>query len=426
MILKYITVISDNLNIKPVYTVETENCYKDMDINDIIKYKECIDNIDIVDGKLVYKGIKAEVISITEAQLRYAGRCIKGFNDLYTYAKKNNRLYLIEEFNDNTCSINSIAYSSNKKVLWKCNTCNYEWEATVSSRTHSNTMCPNCNRGKATSVNEQLIYLALKKKHSDTLNRYKVNIENKEFEIDIFNSRLGILIDYRGAYSHKLDRVLSKDSELDSICKSKGIRLIVIHEVESGESGIIGSSIIYNYKTDKDRKILIKLLNILLKQYNVELSIDNNILHEAYMNSLKGNKYNNAKNEDWTSDVSGNVNLANVPRRSHTKLEFTCSLGHVYETTPDKKSRGDGCPYCSGHRILKGFNDMLTTHPIMSRDLDVEKSGFRADEVMATSHKKVYWKCQFCGHEWSHSLIKSRVARGRVSKCPNCKTIINE
>ena len=340
--------------------------------------------------------------------------------------RKNNRLYLIDEFKDSTCSINNIAYSSNKKVLWKCHICNCEWEATVSSRTYSNTMCPHCNRGKATSVNEQLIYLALKKKHNDTLNRYKVSIENKKFEIDVFNYRLGIFIDYRGAYSHKFDRALSKDIELDSICKSKGIRLIVIQEVESGESSIIGNSIVYNYKTDKDRKILIKLLNILLKPYNVELCIDNNIMHEAYMNSLKGNKYNNAKNEDWASDVRGNLNLDNVPRSSHIKLEFTCPLGHVYETTPDKKSRGDGCPYCSGHRILKGFNDMLTTHPIMSRDLDIEKSGFRADEVMATSHKKVYWKCQFCGHEWSHTLIKSRVARGRVSKCPNCKTIINE
>lgn len=418
--------MSDNLDIGITYTVEVGNRYVDMNLTEFMKHKEHIINIKIIDNKIVYTGEKAKVVLLTEKQLKYPGGCIEGVNDLYSYAKRNNKEYLINEFNDDICNIHKIAYSSNKKVRWKCEECQHTWEAVVASRTNSNTMCPQCNNGKATSINEQLIYLALKNKHEDTISRQKITLGEKQFEVDIMNYTLGIFIDYRGAYSHKFDRSLKRDREFEYKCRDNGINLIIINEVEKGESSIIGNSIIYNYRNDRDKTQLIQLLNKILKYYGIELDIDDKMIRDAYINSLKGNKYNNSSNEPWVSEINDNVNPKMLARRSHTKVKFVCELGHEYETTPDKKSRGDGCPYCSGHRLLKGFNDMQTTHPIMSRDLDVVKSGFKADEVMATSHKRVFWKCQFCGHEWSHSLIKSRVARGTVSKCPNCKTIINE
>lgn len=43
---------------------------------------------------------------------------------------------------------------------------------------------------------------------------------------------------------------------------------------------------------------------------------------------------------------------------------WKCSLGHKYSNTIDHRTqRKDGCPFCSGRRCLKGFNDFATTHP---------------------------------------------------------------
>lgn len=426
VILKYITVVIDNLSIEPKYTLVKDDKYIDVNFKTLKLYIDSIDNIEIVDNKIIYKDNVVKVIIITETQLKYPGHCIEGFNDLYTYCCKNDMQYLIKEFNDDKINIHNIAYSSNKKVNWKCSDCGHEWYATIGSRTYTKTMCPLCNSGKSTSINEQLLYLAIKNIHNDTANRVKINIEDKTFEIDILNNRINLLIDYRGAYSHKFDRAVNNDKILDELCKKHNINLIVIKEVEDGDSSIHDNFVIYNYKKDS-KVILFSMLNqILTKQYGFYISFDSDMLHKAYINSLKGNTYNNINDAEWTNQINCNINKKIIPKHSHIKLTFKCEKGHIYETTPDKKSRGDGCPYCSGHRLLKGFNDMQTTHPIMSKDLDIEKSGFRADEVMATSHKRVYWKCQFCGYEWSHSLIKSRVAHGNVSKCPYCKTVINE
>jgi hypothetical protein len=48
-----------------------------------------------------------------------------------------------------------IAFSSGKKVVWCCGTCNHEWKASVKNRTSHKTGCPNCRR-KETKSEEQL------------------------------------------------------------------------------------------------------------------------------------------------------------------------------------------------------------------------------------------------------------------------------
>ena len=49
--------------------------------------------------------------------------------------------------------------------------------------------------------------------------------------------------------------------------------------------------------------------------------------------------------------------------------EWTCPKGHVYDSQVAKRTmRGQGCPYCSGHRVLAGFNDISTTHPEIAKE----------------------------------------------------------
>ena len=45
------------------------------------------------------------------------------------------------------------------------------------------------------------------------------------------------------------------------------------------------------------------------------------------------------------------------------KFKWKCFLGHIWETTPAHRLRGQGCPYCGNRKVLIGFNDLKTTHP---------------------------------------------------------------
>ena len=55
----------------------------------------------------------------------------------------------------NKSTPDKIHYSSNEKVWWQCNVCNYEWESTVNNRTNGQG-CPNC-AGKVVNEKNNLL-----------------------------------------------------------------------------------------------------------------------------------------------------------------------------------------------------------------------------------------------------------------------------
>lgn len=97
---------------------------------------------------------------------------------------------------------------------------------------------------------------------------------------------------------------------------------------------------------------------------------------------------------------------------SGIKLTWKCSNGHTYECPPHRRARGDGCPYCSNHVLLVGFNDLMTTHPEIAR----EASGWDPSSVVAGINEKRRWKCNL-GHEWD-AMVPSRTRQ--ATGCPVC------
>jgi hypothetical protein len=93
--------------------------------------------------------------------------------------------------------------------------------------------------------------------------------------------------------------------------------------------------------------------------------------------------------------------------------KWKCSNGHVYKAKPQKRTvRGQGCPFCSGRQVLKGFNDLATTHPSIAK----EAFDFDPSSLSARSHQKVKWKCPK-GHIYQ-SVLKQRI--GNRSQCSVC------
>ena len=94
-------------------------------------------------------------------------------------------------------------------------------------------------------------------------------------------------------------------------------------------------------------------------------------------------------------------------------LNWKCSLSHVYETSPNSRTNmKSGCPYCSNTKVLKGFNDLATTHPKIAK----EAHGWDPATVVTGSHDSKLWKCPI-GHIWT-SIVNSRTYRG--DECSVC------
>lgn len=93
------------------------------------------------------------------------------------------------------------------------------------------------------------------------------------------------------------------------------------------------------------------------------------------------------------------------------KLNWKCPIGHRYRETPNKRSRGDACPYCSGHKVLIGFNDFKTTNPELIEFVD----GWDPTTVTSKSDKRRQWKCSE-RHSWK-TQVKS-ITLG--TRCPTC------
>lgn len=95
---------------------------------------------------------------------------------------------------------------------------------------------------------------------------------------------------------------------------------------------------------------------------------------------------------------------------------WKCVKGHVWQASVYERTRGKGCPYCTGERVLAGFNDLATTHPELAREWNFDEKELLPQQVMAGTNKKVSWKCSECGETWKARIWSRRDGRG----CPYC------
>ena len=100
---------------------------------------------------------------------------------------------------------------------------------------------------------------------------------------------------------------------------------------------------------------------------------------------------------------------------SHIKKDWICSQGHIWDAAIFTRMRGKGygCPICSNHRLLIGFNDLATKYPALLSEVD----GWDASKFLSGTKTKMAWKCA-AGHKWKTS-INSRTG-SKKSGCPTC------
>ena len=243
------------------------------------------------------------------------------------------------------------------KLPWKCSICEHQWEAQGWSRAYQGTGCPACsNKGL----------------HSDGSNSMAVT--HPRLARELMANEYGTAEELIAGTSKRLPWKCS-------ICE---------HQWET---------------TGNNRTI----------SSNCPACV-NQEFHSSGLNSIASKlpeiAHELLPNPHGTAETLIYVTGINLPWKCST-------CGHEWKTTGRNRERGSGCGPCNrGGLKSDGSNSMILTHPYLAKELLPNRHG-DSNTLIATTNKKLPWKCLACGFEWITSGAH-RVYDG--TGCSQCAT----
>ena len=340
---------------------------------------------------------------------RYA---VKGENDLQTVNPAIAKEWNYEKNDD--LKPEEFTANSNKDVWWKCSK-GHEWHASIANRNKGNG-CPVCNSERKTSFPEYALAYYLKRSGLDVVHSYRA----KGYELDIYIPSLKIAIEYDGYYWHK--NRMRKDIEKNYKCKKDGIKLYRLRE---GLPPLNDSSI--DYIVQENKKNLSKVLEAILSEIigdciSVDMETDTVAIENLRVLTEKENSLffsNPETTGEWHYEKNGVLKPEHFAPNSHRKVWWKCQIGHEWQASIANRNKGRGCPYCSGKKVLPGYNDLQTVNPALANEWNYEKNtGVRPIDVTPNSNKKAWWICSN-GHEWEAKINNRNNGNG----CPICRRL---
>ena len=239
------------------------------------------------------------------------------------------------------------------KKFWWLGKCGHEWEATIDSRSRGNG-CPYCAGQKAIKGENDL-----KTVNPDLTSEWHPT-KNGDLTPDLFMQGSGKKVWWQCSNGHEWQSIIYNRS------KGKGCPYCAGH-------------------------IAIKGVNDL-----------------ATVNPKLASEWHPTKNNDLFPE--------NVLPNSRKKVWWLGNCGHEWKAIIESRNAGNSCPYCSGKKVLKGFNDLASVNPALVNEWHPTKNDNLTPEMItAKSNKKVWWRCSK-GHEWQTVII----SRNSGSGCPIC------
>lgn len=352
----------------------------------------------------------------------------KGYNDLATTHPS-----ILDEWNYNKNiedSPETVSAGSNKKVWWKCSVCGNEWKTAISQRTGKGTGCPRCALGFSTSEPEQIIFYYIKQYFDDAINGYHpewlLSDGGRKKELDIYIPSLKLAIEYDGERWHgdsTKDRKKTQQLSKMNVC--------LIRFREPGCPALDDESFcIYTGKPDSNRLFMNEpvkqLFSYISGKYHLNIAPDIDIERD-YLVILAG--YNAMKQAqslameapelaaEWDYERNGELEPTMVSSGTSKRVWWKCpKCGNEWKASISSRRTGCGCPYCAGHTLRSGYNDVETRNPNMAKQWHYQRNGDLLPSMIAiSSNKRVWWLCQECGYEW----LASPNSRGDHG-CPRC------
>ncbi len=339
-------------------------------------------------------------------------KVLVGYNDLTTINPN-----LASEWNydrNGNLKPTEVTGVSGKNVWWKCKK-GHEWQATIASRAYGNG-CPKCASENQTSLPEKIVYYYISKAFDDVLENYKPSWL-KPMELDIFIPSINVAIEYDGRRFHKNSE---KDNRKNSLCKEHGVKLFRLREEGCSEINNLSNNFtLRNIKSDGSQVVdgIKWLMSELGFNLDINLSRDSGEINNTIDFYEKQKSLTDERLiREWNYEKNGNLKPEHVTTNSGRKVWWRCEKGHEWQAIVNDRCRGDSCPYCSGHRVLKGFNDIFTTNPELKKLWDFDKNiAIDPYSLSKGSSAKVWWRC-----EKGHSFQATVNSKTQGVKCPVC------
>ena len=338
-------------------------------------------------------------------------KAIVGVNDLATVNPE-----LAGEVSPNSkIKATEVTAGSGKKLLWMCNK-SHDWEAAVYSR-YNGRGCPYCTNRKL-----MLGFNDLATTNPQLAKEVSPNSKIKATEVTVGSNKK---ILWRCNKGHEWEATISDRSYHSNGCPycsgrkaTVGVNDLATVNPKLAIEVSINSKIKATEVTAGSDK---KLLWVCSKGHEWEDTVANrsNGYGCPYCSNHKilvGFNDLTTTSPELAREVSPNseIKAPEVTVGSGKKLLWVCNSGHEWEEAVSNRYNGNGCPYCSNHKILIGFNDLATTNPQLAKEVSLD-SKIKATEVTAGSNKKLLWRCSK-GHEWEAAVLH----RSQNTGCPKC------
>ena len=288
------------------------------------------------------------------------GKVIEGLNDLATMYPEIAKQW--HPTANGQLLPNKIAPKSNKKYFWLCAN-GHTYESTADHRVRGSG-CPYCGNKKVL-----LGFNDLKTIYPELLVEWDYENNDKQPEEFVFSSR----------------------KKAKWICKTCGNKweASIDHRTGKRKTGCpecakkLRGELKHKYALEKNGSITDPLL---LKEWDY------------------------AKNKKGPEEYTPSCNV---------KVFWKCSVcGYEYESKINNRANGKGCACCANLVVVKGVNDLRTTHPKLASEWHPTKNGdLTPEEVTYGKGKKVWWIC-LEGHEYHATILH----RSHGTNCPICNS----
>ena len=360
---------------------------------------------------------------------RYRGNGCPSCSGLVVHQGKNDLQsrypHLADEwdYDKNDCFPSEVAIHSQKKAYWICPK-GHSYSAAVHDRVRGNG-CPVCSRERRVSFPEKALLFYLTQIYQNVQANYRAPWLGA-YELDIYLPEYRIGIEYDGIYGHSTKNGLERDLRKNRVCFENDVRLIRIREAGCQRTNSTSIDYIIPEKEQLETTIT-KGINLVSQtigykdesMISVNLERDAGAIYSLIEFSDKENSLQIQKPEIaamWHPTKNGKLSPEMVTIFSSKLVWWKGRCGHEWRSPVHYEAQSGLCPYCSGKRVLIGFNDLCTTNPELAAEWDDDKNGDKTPTgITAGAKAKVWWKCKQ-GHFWKASVV----SRNRGNGCPIC------
>lgn len=144
-----------------------------------------------------------------------------------------------------------------------------------------------------------------------------------------------------------------------------------------------------------------------------------------YCSGHKASKENSLRthfpklSEEWHPFRNRELTPDSVTRGSCRKVWWKCaeSSSHEWQATIYDRTKGSGCPFCSGRRATAENSLHVHAHALAEEWHYSKNSPLKPEDVTPQSNRKVWWQCK---KERSHIWQASIQGRFKGNGCPFC------